>query len=101
MSSPAYASNSSVGDHATAFDAALVVILCAHSPVATSAMSMNRSSDALARYVPSAENDSVRTGHYNRGTVRTHALSLASKMDTSASALPTAKCAPVGSNAMQ
>ena len=57
--------------------------------------------DAMAMSLPSCENEMVRTGHSRYEKVLTQANSLTSHNETSASALPTAKYLPVGSNSIQ
>ena len=55
----------------------------------------------MAMSLPSCENEMVRTGHSRYEKVLTQANSLTSHNETSASALPTAKYLPVGSNSIQ
>ena len=57
--------------------------------------------DAMAMSLPSCENEMVRTGHSRYEKVLTQANSLTSHNETNASALPTAKYLPVGSNSIQ
>ena len=57
--------------------------------------------DAIEMSFPSCEKEMVRTGHSRNENVLTQANSLTSHRETRASALPTAKYLPVGSNSMQ
>ena len=52
-------------------------------------------------YEQSCENEMVRTGHSSRVHERTQTRSAAFQIETIASAPPTAKCVPLGSNSMQ
>ena len=79
----------------------MITHLATFLPVLTWPMSTKRSSDADARSLPSWEKDRVRTGQSSLEKVWRQASSLTSHKDTRASALPTAKYEPVGSNSMQ
>ena len=67
--SPAYANTNSFGWNSTVFIGSLFLILATQSAVPTSATSINKSSEAEARYLLSWLKESERMGQSSRTTV--------------------------------